>query len=131
MEKSNSKQRILVMDDDRDILDAMKMVLEYNGYRVETCTNDQRIDYSNPPDLFLVDIWMSGLNGSDVCKRLKSNDHTGHIPVIIVSANRNIREISEECKADGYIAKPFNLNQLLAVISHHLNGKKCIESVKI
>jgi len=131
MEKSNSKQRILVMDDDRDILDAMKMVLEYNGYRVETCTNDQRIDYSNPPDLFLVDIWMSGLNGSDVCKRLKSNDHTGHIPVIIVSANRNIREISEECRADGYIAKPFNLNQLLAVISHHLKGKKFIESVKI
>ena len=130
MEKSNSKQRILVMDDDRDILDAMKIVLEYNGYRVETCTNDQRIDYLNLPDLFLLDLWMSGLNGSDVCKRLKGDDLTSHIPVIIFSANRNIREISEACNADGYIAKPFNLNQLLAVISHHLNSKKIRESVK-
>jgi len=130
MEKSNSKQRILVMDDDRDILDAMKIVLEYNGYKVETCTNDQRIDYLNLPDLFLLDLWMSGLNGSDVCKRLKGDDLTSHIPVIIFSANRNIREISEACNADGYIAKPFNLNQLLAVISHHLNSKKIRESVK-
>ena len=121
METNGIKQTILVMDDDRDILDAMKMVLEFNGYKVETCSNDQRIDYENLPDLFLLDIWMSGLSGSDVCKRLKTDDHTKHIPVIIFSANRNIREISEECNADGYIAKPFNLNQLLSVISSHIN----------
>jgi DNA-binding response OmpR family regulator len=124
MEKSNTQQRILVMDDDRDILDAMKMVLEFNGYKVETCTNDQRLDFSNPPDLFLLDIWMSGLSGSDVCKRLKRNAHTKNIPVIIFSANRNVKEISEECNADGYIAKPFNLNQLLAIIAHHINNRK-------
>jgi len=116
---------ILVMDDDRDILDAMKMVLEFNGYNVETCTNDHHIDYKNLPDLFLLDIWMSGLSGSDVCKRLKRNINSMSIPVIIFSANRNVREISEECGADGYIAKPFNLNQLLAIIGHHINNKKC------
>ena len=124
MEKSNVKQKILVMDDDRDILDAMKMVLEFNGYKVETCSNDQKIDYLNLPDLFLLDIWMSGLSGSDVCKRLKGDDHTKHIPVIIFSANRNISEISEECNADGYIAKPFNLNQLLTVIGSQIDKKK-------
>src|SRR6478735_12547165 len=101
MEKNNTQQKILVMDDDRDILDAMKMVLEFNGYNVETYSNDQHIDYSNLPDLFLLDIWMSGLSGSDVCKRLKKDDHTKHIPVIIFSANRNISEICEACNADG------------------------------
>jgi DNA-binding response OmpR family regulator len=123
MKKENdTKQKILVMDDDRDILDAMKMVLEFNGYKVEICSNDQRIDYSNLPDLFLLDVWMSGLNGSDVCQRLKKDELTKHIPVIIFSANRNIQEISRQCNADGYIAKPFNLNQLLAVISNHISN---------
>jgi len=128
MEKRNTQQKILVMDDDRDILDAMKMVLEFNGYKVETYSNDQHIDYSNLPDLFLVDIWMSGLSGSDVCKKLKRDVNTRNIPVIIFSANRNVREISEECNADGYIAKPFNLNQLLSIIGNHLSKSKLSDS---
>jgi len=121
--ENDTKHKIMVMDDDRDILDAIKMVLEYNDYNVEICSDDKRIDYSNLPDLFLLDVWMSGLNGSDVCLRLKKDELTKHIPVIIFSANRNIQEISKQCNADGYIAKPFNLNQLLAIISNHINNK--------
>ncbi|HEX5024866.1 MAG TPA: response regulator [Agriterribacter sp.] len=111
-------KRIIILDDDIDILDSMQMVLEYKGYHVQTLDNPRDLDglLENAPDLLLVDLWMSGVNGADICRQLKANDKTKHIPVVIISANVNIKEISCTCHADGYIPKPFEIEYLLTTI---------------
>jgi len=111
-------KRIVILDDDIDILDSMQMVLEYKGYQVQTLDNPRELDgfLENAPDLLLVDLWMSGVNGADICRQLKASDKTKHIPVVIISANVNIKEISLMCQADGYVSKPFEIEYLLATI---------------
>ena len=74
------------------------------------------------PDILLLDLNLPKMDGRKVLMEIKSDHTLKHIPVIIFSANRNIQEISRQCNADGFIAKPFNLNQLLAVISNHISN---------
>ncbi len=116
----------MVADDDQDILDMLTTVLIYNGYHVHTSFNGEtlnEIDADNMPDLLLLDIRMSGLNGKDVCIRLKQNDVTKNLPIILISANHDIAEVAYDSGADGFVPKPFNIKQLLDVIKVHLNGK--------
>ena len=76
------------------------------------------------PDLILLDNWLtdwkSDANGQQLSKELKSNPKTSHIPVIIVSAVSNIEEIAEAGQADGYLRKPFDLTDLIAVVNKFL-----------
>ena len=116
-----TEKKIFIMDDDRDILDSMRMVLEFKGYQVHTSANAENLKTisEKAPDLLLIDLWMSGVDGSDICRQLKDNIQTRHIPVIIISANANIRELSYNCKADGYISKPFEIDELLSTVQQH------------
>ncbi|CAN5616361.1 N/A [soil metagenome] len=116
------KRKVLVADDDRAICDAIALILEDAGYDVTT-TLDGRIVYEldgNFPDIILLDIRMSGIDGSEVCKRLKSQRKTKRIPVIIISANKDTQAIASEAGADGYVSKPFEMDELLAKIEEHL-----------
>ncbi|CAN5743081.1 hypothetical protein BH20CHL4_BH20CHL4_06680 [soil metagenome] len=116
------KRKVLVADDDRAICDAIALILEDAGYDVTT-TLDGRIVYEldgNFPDIILLDIRMSGIDGSEVCKRLKSQRKTKRIPVIIISANKDTQVIASEAGADGYVSKPFEMDELLAKIEEHL-----------
>lgn len=114
-------KKILILDDDKDILDSMRMVLEFKGYQVYTSVQAENLNsiYEKAPDLILIDLWMSGVDGSDICRHLKNNTHTKHIPVIIISANANIKELSYNCKADGYISKPFEIDELFSTVRQH------------
>lgn len=106
----------MVADDDPGILDVLNIMLaEIGGYDVTTTSNGQSVmdlreDY---PDLFLLDLWMSGIDGREVCQHLKSSDKTKHIPVIIFSANRDVKTIAEAVGADDHLAKPFQMTELL------------------
>ncbi len=116
------KRKVLVADDDRAICDAIALILEDAGYDVTT-TLDGRIVYEldgNFPDIILLDIRMSGIDGSEVCKRLKSQRKTKRIPVIMISANKDTQAIASEAGADGYVSKPFEMDELLAKIEEHL-----------
>ncbi len=121
------KKKILVADDDAGIVDALQMILGEFDYEVETTMNGNDLmeleakDYQ--PDLILLDIWMSGMDGRDICKHLKSKDSTKHIPVIIVSANKDIRQIAADCGADDYLAKPFDMKVLLGKIDKFLGDE--------
>jgi CheY-like chemotaxis protein len=116
------KKRILVADDNAAILDALKIMLEEAGYEVATTTDGATaIDMKAPlPDLLLLDIWMSGVDGRDVCKLLKSAPATKHIPVIMVSATKDIEQITKDSGADGFISKPFQMEHLLATVAKHV-----------
>jgi DNA-binding response OmpR family regulator len=119
----NSKKKILIADDDQAILDAMTLMLEDEGYGVATTIDGHSVQnmHEDLPDLLLLDIWMSGMNGRDICKHLKSQKLTKHMPIIIVSANKDTKKIALECGADDFIAKPFQMKVLLEKVAKYIS----------
>ena len=119
----DAKKKILVADDNPAIMDALKIMLEEEGYEVETTVDGATVqDITEPlPDLLLLDIWMSGIDGRNVCKLLKSNAATKHIPVIMISATKDIEQIAKDSGADDCISKPFQMERLLAVVAKYVN----------
>lgn len=116
------KRKILVADDDEGILDALQLFLEDVGYEVETAINGATLrDFPGGlPDLLLLDIWMSGWNGRDICIALKSNEATSHLPIILVSANKETGKMASEAGANDFITKPFDLDDLLHKIEQYI-----------
>lgn len=118
-------KRILVADDDKAILDALSLFLEDSGYLVTTTTRGEEVRtiHDHFPDVILLDIWMSGADGGEICSYLKSKKKTKDIPIILFSANRDTAKIAKETGADDYIEKPFNLEELLEKIEKITNHK--------
>ena len=119
--KMSISKNIMIVDDDEGILDAVGMLLKYKGYEVTTCTNGNTIlsMENHFPDLVLLDIWMSGTDGRNVCKQLKTRELTKAIPVIMVSASKDIERSAIESGADGFLAKPFEISELINTIEQH------------
>ncbi len=117
-----SKKNILVADDDPAILDAVKMILEDENYKVITTVNGEtaRKVYGDLPDLILLDIWMSGMDGRDVCKHLKGQKKTQHIPIVMISANKDTQKIAMDAGADDFLAKPFEIDELLKKVEKYI-----------
>ncbi|MBL4676994.1 MAG: response regulator [Mucilaginibacter sp.] len=118
-------KKILVIEDDRDIRESVTYVLESDGYEV-TASDNSRILKSLPdiaPDLILLDNWLtdwaSDASGQQISKELKSDPKTSHIPIIILSAVNNVAEIAEAGLADAYIKKPFDVDELLAMVKKY------------
>ncbi|GAC1380275.1 MAG: response regulator [Ginsengibacter sp.] len=113
-----SKIKVLVADDDVAIGDVMQILLEENGYEVFFTGMPSEIDnlLKKEPNIILLDIWMSGVSGKDVCERIKKDPVTKHIPVVLFSANRDTKEIAEQCGADGFIAKPFDISEIINIV---------------
>ena len=112
----------MIADDDPSIVDAVEMLLEFEGYEV-TSTVDGATTFNDmkqeQPDLLLLDIWMSGEDGRDICKKIKEDEAIKGVPVIMISASRDIRESAMEAGADDFIAKPFEMNELLQKIAYY------------
>lgn len=117
------KRKILVVDDDKDILEPITLLLEYEGYNVATTSKGEKAYTqikSFIPDLILLDILMSGSDGRSICRKLKEQVETKKIPVIMFSAHPGAKYDAEECGADDFLAKPFELNELLSVVKKYL-----------
>ena len=117
---SPSLKKIMIADDDPGIVDAIEMLLEFEGYQVTTTGDGADVlDLKDElPDLLLLDIWMSGEDGRDICKKLKQLETTKNIPVIMISASRDIKESAIAAGADDFLAKPFEMNELLDKIKN-------------
>lgn len=117
-------KRILVVDDEPDILKVVVFRLKKLGYDVATATNGiEAIDSvrENKPDIILLDLRIPVLDGVEVAKRLKSEDETRDIPIIIVTASTHqVVEKAKECNADDYIIKPFVPDELIGKIKNFL-----------
>lgn len=114
-----ANERILVVDDEEDILELLQYVLTKNGYKI-TCvaTGEDALATARAilPDLILLDVMLPGVDGLDVCKVLKNNPKTAHIPVIMLTAKGEEADIITglELGADDYVTKPFSPRVLLA-----------------
>jgi len=118
-------KKIFVADDDQDILNIIEMMLRSRGYEVVMSSNAEELfacKAEDLPELILMDIWMAGVDGREICGRLKKNKLTSAIPVLFVSANSQIAAITEDCRADGFIAKPFEMKLLLQKVQEHLHA---------
>jgi DNA-binding response OmpR family regulator len=116
-------KRILVVDDDTDILNLVKTILSINSYAVETIANWEQLYNaieSFRPHLVLLDISLSGASGLDLCNELKKTETTRDIPVVLFSANVELAKKVSECGAVDYIAKPFSIKNLLAVMEKNM-----------
>lgn len=114
-------KRILIIDDDRDILESLDIIFKHEGYEVilsETGHETEDI-LGISADVVLLDIRLSGSgrNGADICAILKSQPETQDLPVIMFSSEDNLKEISEQCRANGYIRKPFEVSKLMAKVN--------------
>ena len=126
--------KILVVDDEKDMVDATKMILEMEGYEVVVAYDGdealQKVD-AEMPDLILLDQMMPGKSGIEVCKILKSQAKTKHIPVLIFTASgRNIDDLVVEAQADGCFLKPFAPDDLLAEVRKRLDDARARKSFK-
>jgi DNA-binding response OmpR family regulator len=118
------RKKILVIDDDPDILDAVQMLLESEGFSVTTSTNGNDVEKlcETLPDLILLDILLSGNDGREIAKKVKRREKTKNIPIVMMSAHPTAQKSIKKYLADDYIAKPFDIDILLNKIktySHH------------
>ena len=110
----SGKKKVLVVDDDTAILGAIEAILQYGGY--EVFTKEQPLGLEELeilPDLLLLDVYMRGYDGVAVCKAWKKHSLTGSIPVILVSASRDLSDSAQEAGANDYLPKPFEMTVLL------------------
>jgi diguanylate cyclase (GGDEF)-like protein len=117
--------KILVVDDERNILDIIKFNLEVEGYDVITSMDGEdalRLVQEEKPDLILCDIMMPVIDGLDVCRRLKADGRTDQVPVVMLSARTQTHDkiASIEAGADDFITKPFDFSDLVARIKINL-----------
>jgi len=116
----NTSNHILVVDDDPDIGLMIKTMLEYHGYSVVVTDRPEKAEEllaSRHFDLLVMDMLLSGMNGMDICARLKKNETLSHVPVIMISAHPNAREICVNAGADDFVSKPFDMEEMLAKIA--------------
>ncbi len=123
----STKNTIMVVDDDPDLVTLLRAILEQKEFNV-LCAYDGPQALAGlekqKPDLILLDIMMPDMDGFEVLRRLKAAPETSSIPVILVSALNQLKDISTgyEMGADHYITKPFTIAHLMTVIDHLLSG---------
>ena len=115
--------KILVVDDDPDILSLVETILTMHDFSVEALLKWENIDSSLDsfkPNLILLDVSLAGADGRDICKKIKQTKETEHLPVILFSANSRMGNDIASCHAQDFIAKPFELSHFVQTIKSHL-----------
>lgn len=129
---NQDKQRllkVLVIDDEDNIVEFIRLGLRYEGFQVESASDGeqgvtaaQRIN----PDLIILDLMMPGINGLEVCRLLRTNPITGELPILMLTAKDEVQDriTGLDAGADDYLTKPFNFDELLARIRAILRRQK-------
>jgi len=123
MEKKKNKKVVLVVDDDAAIAESIEMILQLHDYEVFVSYGNDVIKKvsDHHPDMILLDKWMSGIDGTDICRELKDKKDTSHIPIVMISASNDIKNTSKAGGADDYLPKPFEMQALLEKVEKFLN----------
>jgi DNA-binding response OmpR family regulator len=106
-------KNILVIDDDPDICEVTKLILRKAGYNAVSMNHFEPFTKRTEPDAIILDISLPQQDGRKICRQLKSNKDTRHIPVILFSANPDTKKAAIEAGADDSLEKPFELNELV------------------
>jgi len=122
---------LMVVDDDEDIRDVLKIVLEIDGYRVATATDGldawEQLHSSEPPSLILLDLMMPRMDGERFIKTLRESPFA-EIPVVIISGHKEASDKAKELDGDYCLMKPVELDELMAVV-HRFAKKEPKQSI--
>jgi DNA-binding response OmpR family regulator len=122
-------KKILVIDDNSDLLDLLREALTSEGYEVECLSSIDNIYESvrqSGAGLVIVDYILEGINGGELCHQLKINPRTRHLPVIMISGYPRVLESLGNYGADHFLAKPFDLNELLEVVNRYFSDAAAV-----
>lgn len=124
----STKKRILIVDDDPVNMELLENLLTNNGYKVDTSSDGSmafEFIKNECPDLILLDVMMPGMDGYEICEKLKSNTETKHIPVIFLTVKTDVEDVLKGFKVGGvdYVSKPFNSEELIARVNTHIEIK--------
>ncbi len=121
-------KRIIVVDDDEEVLDTIELVLELGGYEVEPHSSAEGIHdivHDFNPDLIILDIVLGTIDGRTVCEEIKTNPKTKHIPILMMSGLYDGQEISSlAIPPDDFMPKPFKMDVLLEKIEKLIAKKR-------
>lgn len=112
--------KILIVDDNPDILHVMQMLFGSRGFEVISTTRGEEtfdLVQSEHPKLIFIDVHLAGIDGREICHQLKTTSGTNHIPIILFSANIIKGTTLEQSLADDFIAKPFDIHELLKKVN--------------
>ena len=117
-------KRVLIIDDDEDLVDLVKRTLTSRSFDVHIAPNG--LDVFNVvrhynPDLILLDIRLYGESGSDICRELEERYL---MPIILISGDTTKGKAFADCGADGFLSKPFGIRELLNIINLHLKTEE-------
>ena len=122
--RAAGRARVVVVEDELEILDFTRFVLEREGYEVISVTSGEAALQAIGPDVDLVilDIVLEDADGIDICRQLKSRESSAHVPVLMVTAmsGHAVERNSLAAGADGYLVKPFGLDEFLQKVRLHL-----------
>lgn len=117
-------KKVLVVDDDEDILNVIRIILEDEGYEVTTLNDGHKVSENvaaSRPDVILLDVMLGGMDGREICKNLKSHSIFHLIPIVMISASHNLKEqLLQPKSADAFIPKPFDIDNLVNVVNAQL-----------
>ncbi|MDQ6904647.1 MAG: response regulator [Bacteroidota bacterium] len=117
------KKRVLIYDDDLEILAVCKIILEQQNYLVETrpfCDNIMEDISQIRPGIILMDLWIPTIGGEAAIKLLKNEKASAQIPVVVFSANTDVGIIAKRADADGFLKKPFEITTFIHVIKNNI-----------
>lgn len=120
-------KKILIVDDNEDLLELLRETFNAEGYETECLTNANNIcdaAHHAAPHLVILDYILFGINGGELCHQLKSDERTKHLPVIIISAYPRVLESLGDYGADVIVPKPFDLNELINVVNNCFNSSE-------
>ncbi len=121
--KTSKNDNILIIDDDKDIGQMLKMILEQKGFNVIFQENPEQVKQiikTNAIDVVILDMLLSGVNGTEVCIGLKKDPLVKNTPVIMISAHPDARKICMNAGADDFLSKPFELQEMLLKIDRSI-----------
>jgi CheY-like chemotaxis protein len=116
---------ILVVDDEPAILDMIAELLGYEGYEVVTTSQGSAAlarAKANPPALILLDLMMPGMSGWQVIDALKASPQTRTIPVVVLSARRDLPATAKELGIESFLAKPFDIDELIGIVRQYADS---------
>jgi DNA-binding response OmpR family regulator len=119
------REKILILDDDKDILEILTLILTESGYEILSLSNGKKIFEELKrfePKLILMDVMLGDMDGLEICKSLKSKIQYKDLPIIIVSASHDLKDILNHPGApNDYLEKPFDIDLLLSKVDKYLN----------
>jgi two-component system alkaline phosphatase synthesis response regulator PhoP len=117
------QKKVFIFDDNTDILELCTFILEDAGYEIKTSsTSNNIIDQVSAyiPDIIFMDNWLPDIGGIEATRELKCHATLKNIPVIYFSANNDVMLLADQAGADGYLSKPFDIQELENIILKHL-----------